>query len=326
MNITPVTKQRIKSFLFSFFFLAPLLLFFSACTDDDDFVAPAFLHIDAIDLIPPTSNAITLEDGFYTSDIVACYVTVHYPGASKVENLGLFQLPFSIPVLNDGPIDYIEVYPAVRQSGSSSKLPFYSFYKPIKIQKLSFDLHGTHYTDTLFTRSGDTLHLDTLYTTYNISLSDVSMYDLFEPTFSSTHFDSVTWVKHAPSEACSGQGYALIHVPDSLSRVPFGIKDNFYITDARRAVYLELDSRSDIPFEIYMEAAYISGGNTDVQRVMVINPSSEWRHIYVNLGRTWEYFNYNYPFRLSFAALNVYGETGDIRIDNVRLLSTSITN
>lgn len=307
-----------------------ILLFCSvllvSCTDDDTFVAPAFLHIDAIDLVPPSSNAITLEDGFYTSDIVACYVTIHYPQAPKVENLGLFQLPFTIPVLHDGPIDYIEVYPAVRQSGSSSKLPFYTFYKPLKIDKLSFTLDDTLYTDTLFTRSGDTLSLDSLHTTYNISLSDVHMYEFFEPTSSALYFDSVTWHKHAPSDACRGEGYASVHVPDSLARVPFAIDYNFYVTDSRRAVYLELDSRSDIPFEIYMEGAYTSGGATDVQRVMVINPSTKWQHIYVNLGRTWNYFNYNIPFRLSFAALNVDGREGDIRIDNVRVLSTSITN
>ena len=57
--------------------MALCCLLFAACKNDDDFVAPAFLHIDAIDLIPPESNAITLEDGFYTSDIVACYVTLH---------------------------------------------------------------------------------------------------------------------------------------------------------------------------------------------------------------------------------------------------------
>ncbi len=301
-------------------------LFFAACKDDEDFIAPAFLHIDAITLVPPATNPITLESGFYTSDIVACYVSVHYPGSSKLDNLGLFELPFTVPVLNDGPIDYIEIYPAVRQSGSASHLPYYTFYKPIKITKLTFDLGGAHYVDTLFTRSGDTLSLDTLHTTYDLTLQDVHMFELFEPTSSSVYFDSVTWHKHAPDEACTGQGYASVHVPDTLSRVPFAINYDFYVNDSRRAVYLELDTRSDIPFEIYMTAAYTSGGATDIQRVMVINPSTEWKHIYVNLGRTWNYFNYQVPFRLSFAALNVEGETGDIRIDNVRVLSTLKTS
>ena len=306
--------------------LAAIAILLSACTRDDDFVDPAFLHIEAIDLVPPASNPITLESGFYTSDIVACYVAAHYPGAPSLDTLGLFQLPFTVPILHDGPIEYLQVYPAVRQSGSSSQLPFYTFYNPITITKHTFTLGGTTYTDTLFTRSHDTLRFDTLHTTYNINLSNVHMFELFEPTSSSLFFDSVIWHKHAPDEACSGQGYASVHVPDTLDRVPFSIDYDFYVNDPTRAVYLELDSRSDIPFEIYMEDSYVSGSATDIQRVMVINPSSKWQHIYVNLGRTWRWFNHNIPFRLSFAALNVERQTGDIRIDNVRVLSTAITN
>ena len=301
-------------------------LLFASCTRDDDFVAPAFLHIEAIDLVPPSSNPITLEDGFYTSDIVACYVTAHYPGTSHLDTLGLFQLPFTVPILHDGPIDFIEIFPAVRQSGASSRLPYYTFYTPITIRKHTFTMGDTTYTDTLFTRSGDTLRFDTLHTTYNLTLSDVHMYELFEPTGSALYFDSVTVISHAPDEACSGLGYAIVHVPDSVDRVPFAINTDIYVTDATRAVYLELDTRSDLPFEVYMEAAYVAGSSTEVQRVMVIYPSEKWQHIYVNLGRTWSWFNHTYPFKISFAALNVQGETGDIRIDNVRLLSTAITN
>ena len=318
--IIPMKKHRLTALI------ALCVLFFAGCTNDDDFVAPAFIHIEAIDLVPPVTNPITLEEGFYTSDIVACYVAAHYPGTSHLDTLGLFQLPFTVPILHDGPIDYIQVYPAVRQSGASSRLPFYTFYSPITIRKHTFTIDGTTYTDTLFTRSGDTLRFDTLHTTYNLTLSDVHMYELFEPTASALYFDSVTWNRFAPDEACTGQGYASVHVPDTLERVPFAINTEFYITDATRAVYLELDSRSDLPFEIYMEAAYVAGSSTDVQRVMVIYPSEKWQHIYVNLGRTWSWFNHTSPFRISFAALNVEGRTGDIRIDNVRLLSTAITN
>lgn len=297
-----------------------LLIMLCASCADDDFTAPSFLHIDAIKLVPPESNPITLDEGFYTSDIVACYVAIHYPNTQKMDTIGLFRMPFTVPILHDGPIDYIEVYPAVPHSGNSVLLPFYSFYKPITLRS------GTLGADTLRLVAGDTLRLDTLSTTYNISMSDIHMYELFEPTASSQYFEGVEWVKHDPAGACSGQGYARVHVSDTSDAVPFNINADFYLFDATRALYLELDTRSDVRFEVYMEAAYTSGGATDIQRVMVINPSTEWRHIYVNLGRTWNYFNYQIPFRLSFAALNVYGQTGDIRIDNVRVLSTSITN
>ncbi|MBP5545820.1 MAG: hypothetical protein J6X59_00865 [Bacteroidales bacterium] len=307
MNHTLIKKHLS---LHSTVLLALLALLFTACSTDDDFVPPSFLHVDAIKLVPTTSNPISVDPGFYTSDIVACYVVAHYPNSSKLDSIGLFQLPFTVPVLYSGEVDYFEFYPAVKQSGISGTLPYYTFYNPIRVN-----------SQTLTT--GDTLRLDTLTTTYAISLSDMQMFEPFEPTELSTLFDSITWHKYAAAEACTGQGYASVHVPDSISNVPFAIKTDFYVADPTRAVYLELDSRSDLRFEVYMESAYTSGGATDKQRVMVVYPSDHWQHLYINLGRTWSWFNHNPSFKLSFAALNPYGEEGDIRIDNVKLITTA---
>ena len=287
-----------------------LLLSFTACSDDEEFVPPSFLHVKAIKVVPTTTSPISVEPGFYTSDIVACYVVAHYPGNNTLDSIGLFQLPFTVPVLHSGEVDYLEFYPAVKQSGISGTLPFYTFYKPIKITG-----------QTLTT--GDTLRFDTLSTTYAIALSDMQMFEPFEPTELSTLFDSIVWHKYATAEACTGQGYASVHVADSVSSVPFSIKTDFYVSDPNRIVYLELDSRSDIRFEVYMESAYTSGGATDKQRVMVVNPSDHWQHLYINLGRTWAWFNHNPSFKLSFAALNPYGEEGDVRIDNVKVITTA---
>ena len=291
--------------------IAALLAFlFSSCSRDEDFVAPSFLHVEAIKVVPPTSNPISLDLGFYTSDIVACYVVAHYPETSTLDSIGLFQLPFTVPVLHSGDVDYFEFYPAVKQSGISGTLPYYTFYKPIHIKGKTLVV-------------GDTLRFDTLSTTYAIDTSDMRLFAPFEPDVLSINFDSVTWHKYAPDEACTGLGYISVHVPDSVSNVPFAINLDFYVADPTRALYLELDTRSDIRFEVYMESAYTSGGATDKQRVMVVNPSDHWQHMYINLGRTWSWFNHNPSFKLSFAALNPYGEEGDIRLDNVKVLTTA---
>ncbi|MBR1766533.1 MAG: hypothetical protein IJ745_05790 [Bacteroidales bacterium] len=302
-------------------FLFLLLTFFLTACSDDDLGAPAFLHIDAIKLAPAATNPITLEDGFYSSDIVACYVAAHYPGERSLDTIGLFTLPFTVPIRHSGPIDELQIYPAVRQSGSASALPFYTFYNPIILSS-----NPSSPSDTLVTRPYDTLRLDTLTTTYNLSLSDILLFELFEPTSASLTFDSVGWEKHAPDEACSGTGYAFVHVADSIDNVPFSIRNTFYLNDPTRLLYLELDSRSDLPFEVYMEAAYTYGGVTGRERVMVVNPSDTWKHLYINLGRTWSWFGHPTSFRLVFAALNIDGIEGDIRIDNVKLLTTNISH
>ncbi len=291
---------------------------------DDDFVAPAFLHIESIKVVPPASNVITSDSGFYRSEIVSCNVTLRYPDSRELVTLGHFDLPFTVPLLHDGPIREIQVYPCVKQSGNSRTQPFYTFYNAITLNKHSFRMGGVDYSDTLFSRSGDTLDLGPLTTTYNITRANVLMFEPFEPTQGSLFLDSVVWHRHAAGDACSGEGYASVHVPDSLSRVPFYINRDFYVNDPTKIIYVELDHRSDIPFELYMHSSQDSNATVNQRGVMVINPSQKWQHMYINLGRTWNWFAHYPHFKLSFAALNAKGQEGEVRIDNIKVITTNV--
>ena len=302
-------------------YIIPLLLlllpFCAGCERNTDFTAPSFLHIEAIKLVPPAQNAITLEDGFYTSDIVAAVVYVRRKESQSLDTLGHFRLPMTIPVLYSGDVDYIDIYPAVKQSGSATLLPAYPFYNRIRL------------SDTSLT-SGDTLWLDTLTTTYNITRSDVLMYELFEPNEGSLLFDSVMQMRHAPDEARSGRGYGFVTVNDSTYTTTFGIDRDFSVVnpqthrvDATRNVYLELDARSDVDFELFMEGSYVNGSAPSRVEVMTVYKSDEWAHLYINLWRTWKELNFCSTFRLSFTALNEDLVNGEVRLDNVRLLTTN---
>jgi hypothetical protein len=286
-----------------------MALLMAGCTDD--MVLPSFIHVEAINLVPPTEGAITLEPGFYTSDIVAVYAVAHYPGEATVDTLGLYRLPCDIAVLHSGQAEYINLYPAVEQSGSALALPFYTFYNRIHIENVTLT-------------TGDTLNLGTLTTTYNPH-NNVLMYEMVEPTEGSLLFDSVMeWRQVAPEEACSGLGYGFVPVPDTVYARQFGIDRDFVVTDASKLLYLEFDTRSDMPFEVFMETSEIRGGNPTLFSVMTVRPSTEWVHIYVNLGRTWSYVNHNPDFRIQFVAENEDGISGEVRLDNVRLLTTSV--
>lgn len=299
--------------------LSLLLLPLVVACEHDEFTEPSFLHVEAIDLVPPTENAITMESGFYTSDIVAAVVFVRRKDSNKLDTIGHFRLPFTVPVLYSGDVDYIDIYPAVKLSGSATQLPFYTFYNRIRI------------TDTTLT-CGDTLSFDTLTTTYNITRSDVLMYELFEPTEGSLLFDSVMqWRPHAPAEACSGQGYGFVPVNDSTYTTTFSIDRDFSVVnpqthqiDPTRLAYLELDTRSDVDFEVYLEGAPTTGSTVSREKVMTVYKSDDWVHLYINLGRTWAYLNYCTTFRLYFTALNEDLINGEVRLDNVKLLSTSV--
>lgn len=290
-------------------FTAVLAMLLWGCERNDSFVAPSFVHIDAINLVAPTENAVTTDEGFYTSDIVAVRLLAHYPDLTTLDTIGVFQLPVTAPILFDGKVDYIEVVPTVQQSGSSKALIPYTFYRSIKIYNAN--LH-----------SGDTLNLGTLTTTYD-TVINVLMYELFEPVYGSLKFDSIMiWEPHAPADACTGEGYGRVHVLPTESSKDFSITNGFNVEDPNTILYLELDTRSDINFEIYMHSAYRPGNNVVREPVMVVRASNQWKHIYVNLGRTWKNpFNNNPNFSISFAALNVDGIEGDIRLDNVKLIT-----
>lgn len=288
-----------------------LMTLLSGCKDET-FTVPAFIHLDAIDLTIPTENAVTSDTGFYTSDIVAAYVEVHTPGSPSVDTIGLFTLPFTAPILYNGPLDYINIYPAVQQSGSSKALPFYTFYHSIRRTDMSLS-------------AGDTLNLGRESTTYNLKADDVLGQQTFEVWGGSLQFDSVMQrVANARGEARTGEGYGRVHVKADESSKAFTITNSYTVADATKLLYLELDTRSDMNFEVYMHSAYRDGGSVDKLSVMVVRKSDDWQHLYINLGRTWSYFNYNKDFKLSFSALNLDGIEGDIRLDNVRLLTTSV--
>ena len=289
------------------------IMLMAACDNNDDFTAPAFLHVESISLAPSTETGIGHGDaGFYTADIVAAYTVAHRKGVNHVDTIGLFHLPFTVPVLADGELDYLEFYPAVEQSGISAALPFYTFYNKIRL-------------DNVTMHSGDTLNLGTLSTTYN-PLTDIPMlYEPFEPTEASVATDSaVEWVRHDHDGACIGEGYGRVSVAADQSNVPFALDHQFHLFDKTKICYLEIDIKSTVEVGVYMHAAYTEGGNEDMKGVLNIHPQTEWQHLYINLGRTWSYFNYPTQFRLSFAALNVDGVAGEVLIDNIKVLSTNV--
>lgn len=294
---------------------ASMALLLSACSDDS-FTPPSFLHLDAIKVVKADELPISDNDGFYRSDIVAAYVVAHYKDSPAVDTLGLFRLPFTAPVLFNGQADYIDFYPAVEHSGISGTLPYYTFFQRI---------HLTAADSTTFA-VGDTLRFDTLTTHYSPYTRKL-FYSSFDYDDGSSRFDTVLQVVHNADEACTGVGYGKMHVTADQMMARFAIvgDDPFQVNDPGNLIYLELDTRSDLRLQVYMHSAYVTGGSEDVLPVMVINPSDTWEHLYINLGRTWSNFNHHPTFKISFAALNTDGIEGDIRIDNVKIITSNVT-
>ncbi|MCR5822372.1 MAG: hypothetical protein K6F85_05590 [Bacteroidales bacterium] len=292
-------------------------LVFASCKNTDEVAVPSFLHVDAISVAKPADGPFASEsDGFFTSDINAAYVVAYYPGHSAVDTIGGFQLPFTVPIRYTGQAEYIEIYPMIKISGTSGMRGFYPFYSMIVLR------------DSLMFNELDTLKFDTLKAYYAATMDAPLKKEFFEPTQGGIIFDSVVnWIRHDASAACTGFGCGNVHINADQNHVDFKMTEKCTGLDPNivgsKTVYLELDYRGNKRLSVEMTSARERGGNETTEEIMTINPSDTWKKIYITLGRTWKWFNYNPEFRIVFSVLNAEGTEGDIWIDNVKIISTS---
>lgn len=302
-----ISKNSIK------FLLTTVLtiLAFSSCKKfQGDYTIPAYIHIDKVEVTPQSQNAPSMEEGFYTSAIDCVQIICYFEGDDAETNLGAYQLPCTVPVLHHGHAKYVHVIPVVKQNGMSETRIAYPFLQKIVL-------------DTINLVADSILNLGTLECHY-FTRDDIRVLteDYFEPTTFSSHFDSnVVWIGNDPDNACSGQGYGLITVPDTLSALNFSINDEFNIPNSY--VYMEMDYKTDVELFVHMLGFQYGAGSDIVSKpVMCIKPSSQWKKIYINLSRTWSQFNYNNPFRIYFQAANPEHKDAHLMIDNIKILTT----
>ncbi len=300
-------EKRITLRIFTLPLVVVLTLLATSC--GKELPVPSFIHMDSI-VLQPNGNHVLFDDaGLLTSDIDAVVIYAHRKGTQRIDTVGHFLLPFTIPLTMSGEIDYLEVAPAVKWGGSSRAIVPYPFYKEIFHRNLTLT-------------QGDTLSLGTDTTYYDLKLDDLRLFVNFEPPASNIFFDSVMqWATNDAAGACRGTGYGYVPVTTDQYSVDFAIERTFTVTNPLLAVWMELDSRSDIEYSVNMISRYTEGGAEEKHEVMRIRPSDEWVHMYINLGTTWSYFNHYKNFRISFTAINGDGTEGEVRLDNVRLLT-----
>lgn len=218
---------------------------------------------------------------------------------------------------------YLTINPAVKQSGISGVRIAYPFYQPIRLENVSLTAD-----DTTFLGSYDSTAQEyILHTSFYPKGARLRVLSecYFEPTSFSTCFDSnVVWVTNDPTNARTGQGYGRIHVDDTVPILNFGFADsNEFNPRDSRILYMEMDYKIDLPLWIHM-IGFLTGstGTATSKAVQVVNPSDQWKKIYINLGRTWSQFNYNTPITIYFQAVNSKRTGGDLLIDNVKVLTT----
>lgn len=302
--------------------LASLLAVTAVCSCNKfkgDVEVPAWLHLDRIDIVPQAQNAPSVEPGFYTSIVDAVQLTCWFEGDEAETNLGVFQLPFTAPVLRHGTAKYLRVVPVVKQNGIAGTRIAYPYYRIIQLDNVKFAADSVTNLGR-FDSQASQWYLQGNY--YSREYMEILSEDYFEPTSFSINFDSVlTWMRNDPENACTGQGYGLIEVPDSVTVATFSITSNFS-PDKTKYLYLEMEYKTELELYINMMGfKNSSSGTASSNSVMDLYPNSSWQKIYINLGRTWSQFNYNTPITIFFQVANPDHKGGRVMLDNVKIIT-----
>lgn len=279
--------------------LLPVLLL-GACTDEAEQI-PAYLHIEPFEV-----DALGGKDW---QQITEGWVYVDN------EFLGAYTLPADVPVLAEGQNDIL-VFPGVKENGLQQTPGVYPFLERYETKTNLTPAQTTSITPV--TRYGTPVVFPWAIerTTFNFSGIVLENRDA----------DTATTYVLTTAGAFEGQSVKMeVNTDHPSIEIVTEVVENLPSTGAQ-PVWLELNYRNDMPFELWLLGTQGSIPNELPQPVFQFVPSENWNKIYINLteflvamqqDKYRLYFRVNLPKDLNG---NYVQDSGTVFLDNLRLM------
>jgi hypothetical protein len=274
-----------------------LLFFLNSCeliNPSEDI--PSYLHIDSFIL---QGNYDTV--GTISENITDAWVFV------DDQFIGAFELPVTLPILKKG-LHKVWVKAGIKENGISNTRLYYPFYE--KYEQI-FDLKEKH--------------IDTLrpVITYLKSGYQMPLYEDFESSnlqFDKSSASNINIQKtNIKSEVFEGKYSLIAHLNKKSDLFEMVSTKYYYGLPRDKAIFMEVNFKTNIPINV----GYISySASSSTQRTFVIlNTTSEWKKIYLNLGNEIAFEPSTNGFKFFFGALkNTETDTSIVQLDNIKLL------
>lgn len=260
---------------------------------------PAYVHIPAIELV--TNEA---QEGTSSHNIRDVWVFID----GNVQ--GVYPLPTTFPILREG-VTTFKLNSGIAVNGIAATRAMYPFYQ-------QFDT-------TIQLVRGRT---DTIRPTvrYNSQITFGYMEDFESQGFSlrTTAQSDTTFLPRqalAPGEAFEGVGAMAFAVDNRAARFMCETIQAFnFPGGGGRAIFLELNYRNSIPFDIGLQIIESNGQFFDQPLVTLAPSGNVWRKQYINFtpfvqGRS------GVTYRVIFSASHTGGaDAGRVFVDNLKLL------
>jgi hypothetical protein len=282
----------IKSGLFCLLFLF-FLIASSSCKKNN--LIPAYIYIDHI-----TLASIYEIDGSNSNKITDAWVFV------DDDLIGVYELPATFPVLATGK-HKITVKAGIKINGIAKSRGYYPFYQSFET---NVDLQP---------QETDTIKPQVSYVPNKIKWKEdfedagISIVKYFN---SDTTIIKTTDPNDAFEGSYSGVGYLVADKPYMLCVSDSTIE----IPQNQSPVFLELNYKTNVFMTIGMYAK-LSSGNFERIPTLVLNPTDEWKKIYINLTYTANYTVNTLGFKVFFEANKPDTITSaKVFVDNIKLL------
>lgn len=275
---------------------------FSSCDKEEKI--PAYLYIEDISLDVKSDRS----QGSDAHDIVDAWVYVNN------QLVGVFELPATIPVLEEG-VQKVTIVGGIKKNGLSNDRVVYPFYTSYDIE---MELIPSH-TDTLIP-----------VIEYHNATQFVWLDDFEDQTISLEKSGSLSTVdtlilsndpQHVYGYNGSSEMYSIQGVLDTGFQIfEFSSAQLFDLPRGGDDVYLEFNFKSDVE----LIAGIYPINSTNVVGVPIVNyfPSSDWKKAYVSLTadiNTAEFQGID--FRIFFGAVKSNEDSiANVYLDNIKLI------
>lgn len=279
--------------------LCSLVFLFSTCIKNNP--DPAWLVVNDWTLLPNSNYA--GGEGELTENISEAWVYI------DDELIGVFQVPFKIPILKTGAVD-IKLFPAVKNNGISATKKVYPFME-------TFQINGVLISNDTLIITPTTKYKDNLNFTIE-DFEDINTSLINDPNTSAANFSLV----NSNLQWFNGNFYAHVGLNSVDSTWVAYTNWASYIAKGKE-VYLEIDYRNTTNVLTGLIAISPSGTIPNPHITLQTQDASTvvWKKIYLDLREMVGASANGAYFEQSFEAYLEDGLTSsDIEIDNLKLI------
>lgn len=290
-------------------FIAILLVSCKKFSGDQE--VPAYLHVDRFTF--QQSNTYDVE-GALTTNITDTWVYID-------DNLqGCYELPCTVPILERGE-HKVTMYAGIKLNGISGTRVQYPFYVPFTKEKHDFRdgvVDTVNPTSKYYKTNESTIHflIKDFDNSHELKFDSISQShtSIVPTTLENDPDGEYTW--HSANSEHSG--HVTLSEADSTSYFAAATQPLIGLPNQGNAVFLELDYKCDVEFEVGLFAEVT--GSIKTIDILFVKPSSEWNKIYVNLGPSITNNGSATYFKIFLAALRGDLETAHLCFDNIKLV------